>query len=70
MRFVASSVLVLAGLILILWVEGSIRGVSVDTVGGVMVLLGLVSAIVILAFGAGRELARGREDGAIGLRRR
>ena len=71
MQLAASAAFVVSGLILILWVEGSIYGVSVDTIGGVMVLVGLVNAIVVLAVGAGRDLAAGRrDDDPIVLRRR
>lgn len=55
MRFVASVSLVLAGLILILWVSGSISGVEANTIGGVLLLLGFVSALVLVALHASRD---------------
>jgi hypothetical protein len=72
MRLIASALLVLAGLILILWVNGSVRGVEANTIGGAMLLLGLVSALVTVAFRAGRDKGapRPEEDEPMGLPRR
>jgi hypothetical protein len=72
MRLIGSASLALAGLILILWVNGSVRGVEANTIGGAMLLLGLVSAVVIVAFHAGRDKGapRPEEDEPMGLPRR
>jgi hypothetical protein len=72
MRLIGSASLALAGLILILWVNGSVRGVEANTIGGAMLLLGLVSAVVIVALRAGRDKGapRPEEDEPVGLHRR
>jgi hypothetical protein len=72
MRLIASASLVLAGLILILWVNGSVQGVEANTIGGAMLLLGLVSALVAVAFRAGRDKGapRPEEEEPMGLPRR
>lgn len=62
MRLIGSASLVLAGLILILWVNGSVRGVEANTIGAVMLLLGLVSALVTVALRAGRDEVAPRPD--------
>jgi hypothetical protein len=48
MRLLGSAALVVAGLIVVFWVNGSVRGVEANTIGGVLVLIGLLSALVIL----------------------
>lgn len=71
MRLVTSASLVLGGLILIVWIEGSVRGVEANTIGGVMVLLGLVSALVLVALRANRkEAAPGEQEDSVVLPRR
>jgi hypothetical protein len=72
MRLIGSASLALAGLILILWVNGSVRGVEANTIGGAMLLLGLVSAVVIVALRAGRDKGapRPEEHDPMGLPRR
>jgi hypothetical protein len=54
MRLVGSACLIVAGLILILWVNGSVRGVEANTIGGALLLLGFVTALVTVALGARR----------------
>jgi hypothetical protein len=60
MPLFASGVLVAGGAILILAVNGSVRGIEANTIGAVLVLLGLVSALVILLFRANRDRYTGR----------
>jgi hypothetical protein len=61
MRLLGSASLVLVGLIVILWVDGSIRGLEANTIGGVLLLLGFVSAL-LFALGAAREARAPRGD--------
>jgi hypothetical protein len=62
MRLIGSASLVLAGLSLLLWVNGSVRGVEANTIGGAMLLLGLVSALFIVALDALRNEGAPRHD--------
>ena len=62
MRLIVSALLVVAGLIVILWVNGSAWGVEANTIGGTVVLLGLVSALVAMALRARRDQASGRSE--------
>lgn len=48
MRLFVSAVLVATGGIMIAAVDGSVRGVEANTIGAALVLLGLVSALVML----------------------
>jgi hypothetical protein len=54
MRLFVSAVLVAAGAIMIAAVDGSVRGVEANTIGAVLVLLGLVTALVMLVVRASR----------------
>lgn len=70
MGLVGSASLVLAGLVLIFWVDGSVRGVEASTIGGVMLLLGLLAALVVVApRGRRREAAPRDEEDSVALRR-
>jgi hypothetical protein len=52
MGLILSAAVVAAGVILITAVEGSLGGVAANTIGAVLVLFGLLSALIILVVGA------------------
>jgi hypothetical protein len=67
MQFLASALVVLAGGTLIFLVDGSVRGIDVDTIGGVLVLVGFVSALLLVLLAATRDerIVRRPEDGEV-----
>ena len=60
MSLVGSAVVVGTGMILIWAVTGSVAGIGVNTIGGLLVLAGLVTALIWLAAWARREGAATR----------
>lgn len=50
-----STVLVAAGVILIWGVDGSVRSINVNTIGGIVLLAGLVGALVTLVVRTKRD---------------
>jgi hypothetical protein len=72
MRLLGIAVLLLAGALLIFVVDGSLRGNGANTIGSVLVLLALVSALVIAMLRAMRAEtgSHGEGDQTATLRRR
>jgi hypothetical protein len=71
-RLLGIAVLLLGGALLIFVVDGSLRGIGANTIGAVLVLLALVSALVIAMLRATRAETgpRGEGDQPATLRRR
>jgi hypothetical protein len=53
--FSASVVLVAVGVVLIWGINGSVRGIEVNTIGGILVLAGLIGALLSLVRSARKE---------------
>jgi ABC-type uncharacterized transport system permease subunit len=64
-----STLLLVAGAILVWALTGSVAGIDLNTVGGTLILAGLLIALVSLVLWASREGFTGRREGHTVLRR-